>query len=196
MQQMIDLEALFKDGPPEKGGFLSRIFGIFNEEIIRIWARDDRSQYNIHERRPTLYEGNRNYTLDFLFEKEGALFVSEMKCEIQYQNYRYWRLEDPDQLKHHCSKRAFELFLELSRDARSVSAKAGEPIEVSGTVLVWGAATEKGIEAVRNHFGISDVLTVENCISDLLEWQNREYQHMLSERERWISSMFNGLRAR
>lgn len=193
---MIDIATLFKDGPPEKGSFLSRIFGIFNEEIIRIWARDDRSAYNIHERRPTLYEWNRNYTLDFLFEKEGKFFVSEMKCEIQYQNYKYWLLEDPAQLTHHCAKRAFELFLELSRDTKSVSVKAGNQIEVSGTVLVWGAATAKGIEAVRNHFGISDVLTVESCISDLLEWENQEYLHLLTEREQWVSSLFNGLRTR
>jgi hypothetical protein len=194
---MIDLATLFKDGPPERGSFLSRIFGIFNEEVIRIWARDGRSPYNIHERRPTLHEGSRRYTLDFLFEKCGALFVSEMKCEIQYQNYRYWRLDDPEQLKHHCTKRAFELFLELSRDARSVSVKAGgEPVEVVGTVLVWGAATARGVLAVRDHSGISDVLTVEGCIRDLLEWDNPEYLRLLSEREQWISSMFTGLRTR
>lgn len=104
---MIDLPALFQDGPPEKGSFLSRIFGIFNEEIVRIWARDSRSPYNIFERRPTLFGGSRNYTLDFLFEKDGALFVSEMKCEIQYHNYRYWRLESPAQLKHHVVVKCF-----------------------------------------------------------------------------------------
>lgn len=95
---------------------------------------------------------------------------------------------------HHCTKRAFELFLDLSQDAGSVSVKAGDSIEVSGTVLVWGSATAKGIEAVRNHFGISDVLTVEDCISDLLEWQNQEYQQFLSARAEWVSSMFKGLR--
>lgn len=193
---MIELSAFFKDGSPDKGSFLSRIFGIFNEEIIRIWARDPRSPYSIHERRPTLYDGSRGYTLDFLFEKDGTLFVSEMKCEIQYQNYKYWRLDDPEQLKHHCAKRAFALFLELSRDTKSVEVKAGRAIDVGGTVLVWGAATPEGVEAVCNHFGISDVLTVEDCIRDLLDWENQEYQRLLSEREQWVLSLFSELRAR
>lgn len=191
---MVDLAALFQDGSPEKGSFLSRVFGIFNEEIIRIWARDEKSPYNIHERRPILYEGSRSYTLDFLFEKNSELFVSEMKCEIQYQNYKYWRLTNPKQLEHHLSKRAFELFLQLSRDSHSVPVKAGEPIEVKGTVLVWGSATPAGITAVRDHFGISDVLTVESCVHDLLEWNNLEYRALLREREQWLLSLFNGLR--
>lgn len=117
-----------------------------------------------------------------------------MKCEVQYHNYKYWRLEHSSQIEHHCSKRAFELFLELSQEPGSVQVKAGEPINVSGTVLVWGAATSQGIEAVRNLYGISDVLTIESCVSDLLEWENREYQKLLFERKQWVLSLFNGLR--
>lgn len=191
---MRDLAAIFQDGPSQKGSFLSRIFGIFNEEIIRIWARDVRSPYVLHEQRPTLYDGTRAYTLDFLFEKNNEFFVSEMKCEIQYQNYRYWRLTNPNQLDHHLSKRAFELFLQLSRDAYSVPVKAGKPIEVKGTVLIWGAASSVGISATQEQFGISDVLTIESCIGDLLEWNNHEYQVFLSQREDWLSSFFDALR--
>lgn len=107
---MDDLSEIFKDGPHEKGSFLSRVFGIFNEEIVRIWARDSRSPYNIHESRPTLYDqDNKPYTLDFLFEQDGKFYVSEMKCEIQYNNYRYWRLESPKQLEHH-KKNALHYF--------------------------------------------------------------------------------------
>jgi len=129
-----------------------------------------------------------------LLEKDGALFVSEMKCEIQYQNYRYWRLSSHNQLKHHLSKKAFELFLQLSQDPTSVLVKAGTPIKVSGTVLVWGAATPEGIAEVRNEFGITDVLTVESCINDLVGWNNIEYRELLDLRDQWISSLFKGLR--
>jgi hypothetical protein len=192
---MVDLAALLKDGSPEKGSFLSRVFGIFSEEIIRIWARDQKSPYNLHERRPTLYDDeNRSYTLDFLFEKNGDFFVSEMKCEVQYQNYKYWRLTNLKQLEHHLSKTAFKLFLKLSENSHSVPVHAGEPLEVKGTVLVWGAATLEGIAAVRDRYGISDVLTVESCVRDLIEWNNLEYQAFLREREQWLLSLFNGLR--
>ena len=191
---MKELAEIFRDSPPEKGKFLSRIFGIFSEEIIRIWARDKRSLYSIHDRRPTLYKENSKYTLDFLLEKNGEIFVSEMKCEIQYQNYKYWRLVDTQQLQHHLKKRAFNLFLSLSRDPKSVIVKAGSRIEIAGTVLVWGAATPKGIEAVKRQFGISDVLTVESCIRDLVNWSNQEYSEFLRMRERWLSSLFANLR--
>ena len=191
---MKELAEIFRDSPPEKGKFLSRIFGIFSEEIIRIWARDKRSLYSIYDRRPTLYKENSKYTLDFLLEKNGEIFVSEMKCEIQYQNYKYWRLVDTQQLQHHLKKRAFNLFLSLSRDPKSVIVKAGSQIEIAGTVLVWGAATPKGIEAVKRQFGISDVLTVESCIRDLVNWSNQEYSEFLRMRERWLSSLFANLR--
>lgn len=194
LNRMVDLAALFQDGPPEKGSFLSRVFGIFNEEIIRIWARDEKSPYNIHEHRPTLYDGNKPYTLDFLFEKNSEFFVSEMKCEVHYQKYRYWRLTNSQQLEHHRSKKAFELFLRLSHDSHSVPVKAGEPITVKGTVLVWGAATLAGVTAAQDRFGISDVLTLESCVGDLLKWNNLEYRSLLHEREQWLLSLFNGLR--
>jgi hypothetical protein len=193
---MNDFAEIFQDGPPEKGSFLSRVFGIFNEEIIRIWARDSRSPYNIHEHRPTLYENKKRYTLDFLLEKNGDLFVSEMKCEIQYQNYRYWRLNSTRQLEHHRKKRAFELFLNISQDPSSVLVKAGEAVKIKGTVLVWGAATDQGVAEVTREFGISDVLTVESCIKDLSTWGNQEYESFLCAREQWLASLFTRLRGK
>jgi hypothetical protein len=193
---MSDLSEMLQDGPPEKGSYLSRIFGIFNEEIVRIWARDPRSPYEILEKRPTLYEMGKYYTLDFLLLQDGKAFVSEMKCEIQYQNYRYWRLAEPSQLKHHKNKKAFELFLQLSKDPGSVSVKANGDVEVRGTILVWGAATEEGIEAVKAEYGISDVITVENCINDLVSWENESYLELLDQRDEWSSSLFSKLRGK
>ena len=196
---MTDLAELFKDGPPEKGSFLSRVFGIFSEEVIRIWARAEESPYSIHDKRPTLYEkcgSSKRATLDFLLQKDGGFFVSEMKCEIQYQNYKYWRLTDPEQLKHHySSSNSFRMFLDLSRDTDSVRVlAAGEPIDVKGTVLVWGASTSEGECLVKSRFGIADILTVESCVNDLVAWDNQQYLNLLKAREHWLSSLFKGLR--
>jgi len=193
---MPDLAEVFQDGPFQKGSYLSRIIGIFNEEIIRIWAQDQRSSYDILEKRPTLYEEGKPYTLDFLLVQNGHAFVSEMKCEIQYQKYRFWKLTDPDQLDHHKNKKAFELFLRLSQDPSSVLVKAGGEIEVRGTVLVWGSASIDGIEAVKEHYGFSDVLTLEGCINDLVSWNNENYLRLLTEREEWSASLFSALRAK
>jgi len=59
---------------------------------------------------------------------------------------------------------------------------------------VWGAATPEGIRAVKDHYGFSDVLTVEGCIEDLVSWKNGSYFQLLEEREEWSSSLFNALR--
>lgn len=191
---MDDLSEIFKDGPHEKGSFLSRVFGIFNEEIVRIWARDSRSPYNIHESRPTLYDqDNKSYTLDFLFEQDGKFYVSEMKCEIQYNNYRYWRLESPKQLEHH-KKNAFKLFLQITKDPKSVKVKAGLTVTPSGAILVWGAAYEYGIKSVSEEYGFSDILTVESCIRDLVRWSNTEYADLLEKYESWCGELFGALK--
>ena len=191
---MKDLAEIFKDGPHEKGSFLSRVFGIFNEEIIRIWARDYRSPYNNHEKRPTLYDlDNKPHTLDFLFEKDGKFYVSEMKCEIQYNNYRYWRLESSKQLEHH-KKNAFKLFLKIAKDPMAVPVKAGDAVVTSGAILVWGAAYDHGIKSVSEEFGFSDILTVENCMRDLVQWSNTEYIDLLEAYESWCGALFNALK--
>ena len=191
---MADLLSTFRDGPAAKGSFLSRVFGILNEEIIRIWAMDPRSPYDIADRRPTLYDAGRAYTLDFLFLRDGNSFVSEMKCEVQYQNYRFWKLTEPSQLDHHKNKKAFELFLRLASDSSSVPVRAGTDIRVDGTVLIWGSASSEGIDLVKGQFGFHDVLTVEKCISDLASWENERYLKLLNERQEWSSSLFNTLR--
>ena len=192
---MSDLADILRSGRPRKGSFLSRMFGIFNEEIIRIWARDPRSAYNIHAKRPTLYGPSGRYTLDFLFESHGELFVSEMKCEIQYQGYRYWRLEDSSQLAHHV-KPAFQLFLQSAKDPLSLSlaVRAGESVTVNGAILVWGAATDMGIRTVKEEFGFHDVLTIESCVNELAAWENDEYKAFLNELEQWSSELFDALR--
>jgi hypothetical protein len=192
---MPDLAATFKSGPPQKGAYLSRLFGIFNEEVIRIWASDPRSPYEVSPKRPTLYEMGKPYTLDFLFMRDGRSFVGEMKCEIQYQDYVYWRLSEPQQLEHHRNKKAFQLFLALSMAPSSVRVRvAGGEVEVHGSVLVWGAATADGIEAVKKQYGIADVLTIEGCIADLISWESESYLRLLQERESWASSLFRALR--
>ena len=165
---MLDIVGMLQNGPRAKGTFLSRVFGIFSEEIVRIWARDERSPYSLADRRPVLYEDEKPYVLDFLFHREDESYVSEMKCEIQYQNYKYWRLTDAGQLTHHTTKKGFQLFLKLAQEVNSVPVKAGRRIEPTGTVLVWGSTSALGIRSVKETYGISDVLSVENCIDDLV----------------------------
>jgi putative transcriptional regulator len=69
------LDALFRKGPPARGKFLSRLFGIFSETIVQVWSEDERAPYKNHGRprlaaREVANGGIRakSPTLDFLFE--------------------------------------------------------------------------------------------------------------------------------
>lgn len=87
-----------------RGKFLSRVFGIFSEDIVRLWAKDDRSPYE-DLGRPTVKQNcaTKGYTLDFTLRhaETKKTYISELKCEIEYQNYRYLVLTDTSQLDHH-----------------------------------------------------------------------------------------------
>ena len=116
-----------------------------------------------------------------------------MKCEIQYQNYKYWMLEDASQLEHHRGKRAFELFLDVAKDPASINVRAGSEVKPSGAILVWGAVSPNGAKSVQDLFGISDVLAVEDCMRDLLRWGNSDYRELITEKKDWCNELYRTL---
>lgn len=76
------------------------MFGIFSEEIISIWYQHERCVYS-HLGRPRVRTdaASQPYTLDFTLQnrKSGKIFISEMKCEIEYRNFKYFVLQDASQ---------------------------------------------------------------------------------------------------
>lgn len=142
-----NLETTFRHEGRTRSAFLARIFGIFNEEIVRVSCRDERTPYNDFGR-PALNEpGSRASTLDFtLVHRDGGdALVTEMKCELALDNFNYLRLVDAVQLDHHRSIVAFQRFMNLARDSVVYEVKvADKPIAVGGTALVWGSVSEEG----------------------------------------------------
>jgi hypothetical protein len=192
-------ELFISENTPYKGlsqrdKFLSRVFGIFSEEIIRIWCKNEKSAF-VDCGRPLLHDTDgKNYALDFLLkDKEGLNFIAEMKCEIEYQKYKYLTLNSAEQLKHH-NKRAFQMLTEIAQSPSKYRVtRNGEPIVVSGACLVWGDATDDGIAKVRQHFGFSHIISVESIINDLISWQDTNYAEFIANYRRWNEELFNGL---
>lgn len=191
-------QAIFKQGGtnPARSKLLSRVFGIFSEEIVRIWARDERSPYDCMGR-PTIKskDGGKRYTLDFALRSRatGHLYVTEMKCEIEYQNFRYFVLEGTEQLTHH-NKPAFKEFLDSAKCVPSQAITVdGKPVETHGAILIWGATTARGKLAVMESTGIHDVLSVADICHDLATWGNAEYYDLLTTRSMWCAELFSGL---
>ena len=123
------------DPMPQREKFLSRLFGIFSEKIIALWADDERAPYQ-NLGRPTVFTGQNKHghTLDFTLRDRatGKIYVAEMKCEIEYQGFKYFVLNKPDQLAHHV-KPAFGAFLDAARRPQETQVRiAGKKTAVQG----------------------------------------------------------------
>ena len=99
----------------KKEKFISRLFGIFNEEIVSIWCNNKKSHYR-NLGRPTLYIDGRHFTLDFTFEdRNKKRYIVEMKSELQYEKFKYMVLSNGSNVNYfqqHLKKKAFQLFVD------------------------------------------------------------------------------------
>ncbi|WP_052437399.1 hypothetical protein [Vibrio hyugaensis] len=184
-------------GCSKRDKFLSRVFGIFNEEIIRIWCENEKSPFT-NLGRPTIYDNDdKHYTLDFLLkDKNGRVFVTEMKCEIEYQKYKYLELVSPTQLVHHSKKRSFSLFLELSNESQKYLVRCNasdEFSEITGTALVWGKVSAEGHSSVQQQHNISHIISLESVINDLQNWSDESFFEFVHEYRGWSEELFSGL---
>jgi len=176
--------------------FLSRVFGIFSEEIVSLWASDARAPYE-NLGRPTIKSLNdsRGYTLDFTLKERasGRIYIAEMKCEIEYQKFKYFVLEDAEQLAHH-KKPAFDAFLKSTTpSADQVVYVNGKRVDVQGAILIWGSVSADGKKAVMASKGFHDILSVANICHDLISWNHDGYRALIVERREWCNDLFGSL---
>lgn len=193
---------LFRSSDGARDKFLARLFGIFSEEIVRIWCRAPEAPYE-DLGRPTIRcaDEKTGYTLDFTLrdKQDEKIYVSEMKCELQYENYRYLSLEAAQQLDHHArgkaaSNEAFRRFLQVARTPASCVVTVKNKAQlVDGAILIWGHCTPQGREAVLAHYGLHSVLSVDAMVQDLIAWKNLDYLRLLDQRQTWCQELFTGL---
>jgi hypothetical protein len=113
--------------------------------------------------------------------------VVEQKCEIEYNDYRYFTLTGPDQLKHH-NKSAFAAFLSAaSGDGEGPRDwnVGGKSVSVDGAILIWGAVPPEGRAAVIEETGLHDILGLDRIIADCAGWKPDAYCKLVSDRRRW-----------
>ena len=192
------MQSLFQspDNRP-RDKFLSRLFGIFSEEIVICWTKDNQSPYKDLDRPTVKLAGEqRGCTLDFTLESksDGQAYITEMKCELEYLDYQFLTLKSPKDLEHH-SNRAFQRFLDAAENPSQYTTTVhGKPKLISGSILVWGRCTEQGRSSVIATYGLHDVLSLEAIIADLIAWQNNDFVKLLDEYQQWTDYLFSGLR--
>lgn len=197
----MDFEQFFKSTEQARDAFLSRLFGLFNEDVVRNWCRCPQAPYE-DLGRPTLWKKGSptlHPTLDFTLRERalgGRTFVAEMKCELQYEGYKYLRLTDAGQLTHHAKAPgiAFKWFLESALAPGAFDVRvAGKPVLVDGTILIWGAVAPEGSAAVNDAYGISAILSVEAMIRDLRRWQPAHWVARVRQLRLWANQLFDVL---
>ena len=183
---------------PGRDKFLSRLFGIFSEEVVRAWCSLPDARYQ-DVGRPYLKRSDerQGHTLDFTLRDpiSGRLYIAEMKCELEYEKYRYLQLTSPDQVRHHeRTGGAFHKFMEVARKPKAIPVTVnGKPVEISGSVLIWGAATPQGAEAVCEAYGFHDLLTIEDMLPALQANQPAEWSERIEDLRTWSNELFNFL---
>jgi hypothetical protein len=118
-----------------------------------------------------------------------------MKCWPEYKNYRHLTLRNAEQLQD-CADdgRAFDAFLKVAKDPlRCKVSVGGEPLTVSGAILIWSTVAKSGLTAVRQAHHLTTVLSLRKIIDDLVTWEDERYQAFLEERLGWCQQLFYGL---
>jgi hypothetical protein len=116
-----------------------------------------------------------------------------MKCEIEFNNFRYLVLERPDQLEHH-NKPAFAAIKEAAINPHNHQAYVNGHLQpLDGAILIWGAATQAGKNSVVKAYGFHDVLTIEEICCDLVQWNDQAYSDLIETRRQWCNELFDGL---
>lgn len=194
---MGSMEALFRRPEVGRGAYLSRLFAFFSEEVVRHWAACDQAPYR-DIGRPVVWDGsgNRNHVLDFTLQRrsDGRTLVAELKCEIEFEGYRYLDLRGPEQVRHHERGAVFQKFLRLAREPTSLRVTVGgKPVAVDGGVLVWGVMSAEGRQSTMSHYRLADVLSIEMMLQDLQSWQPETWAGWVQERRRWSDELFDWL---
>ncbi len=68
---------------------------------------------------------------------------------------------------------------------------SSKPIEVGGAVLIWGAVTPEGREAVMRQYAITDVLSVEAMLEDLRIWAPETWTERMARYRGWTDDLFD-----
>jgi hypothetical protein len=188
--------SFFRSPTPARDKYLSRLFGLFSEEVVRTWSACPQAPYADLGRPTVCRPGEtRGHTLDFTFRRResGRDYAAELKCELEYDGYRYLTLTNSDQVRHHTSV-AFAKLLGLARNPQSfIVRRQGRVEPVDGAILVWGSLTEDGRRMTMEEYGFADVLSVEAMVFDLQAWSPTAWRELINRYRGWTLELFDFL---
>lgn len=187
----------------KQANFLSRIIGIFSEDVVRFWLENKKCKYNFLGR-PQVWTENdsKKYSLDYLLQdkKTKKCYIAEQKCFFGFKDGKLKKISEAETFsivfdKWSNEKRnhtvAWARFIEFNNDSH-VSIK-NKKCDVSGKILVWASCDKKAKKDFQKKHNIFDVVSFEQVIRDLNKWEDRKYLGFLKDRKKWINQLFNSL---
>lgn len=77
-------------------------------------------------------------------------------------------------------------------ESRLVKVK-GRPTEFAGAIIIGGATTPEGRTAAMKTYGFADVLSLEEMLRDLRDWDDAAWRSRVAVFRGWADGMFDGL---
>lgn len=210
VKKMMNFDEIFNSVSPNRDKFLSRIFGIFAEEIIRIWCNDKRSTYE-NLGRPSIYSppnNRRPSTLDFTFRERNntnKIYIVEMKCWLEYERYKFLPLECvnfPGVIRIMNNSKGFKEFLKLAQrpnddnvriSYKAITGDVVNNVQIAGAILIWSKVDALNISRLKLTYRFADVLSLEGICNELISWENTEYCELMNKKKNWCDFLFNKL---
>ena len=181
--------------------FKSRIFGIFSEEIVRIWLKNPKCKYD-DLGRPTLYDLNiqKLAQLDFTLrnKKTKKLFIAEQKCFYGYRKGRMETISNSDvfiknfeswsKMKMKQTK-AWECFVNFNQKKYHIKINKEEKI-IDGRILIWAKYDEAGKKRMLDDLKLNEIISIEEVIKDLIRWGDKDYIDFIQKKKKSIMELF------
>jgi len=204
------MEFFEKNIEENKISFLARVFGIFSEEIPKIWFELKGFQVL---GRPTISIENENKTekatLDFCQEKGGKYYIVEQKCFLAYDDCKLLNTES-DEFKNAFEKwhnnkkeqtKAWKFFVNFNTNTGNYSITykknkndKSKPLKNNEIKkkLIWGSISDNGKEIIKKHLGEDlEIYSIEEMIKEIIN--KEEYLNLIKSYQDSLIAFFNFL---
>lgn len=191
----------------EEVNFLSRIFGVFSEEIVKIWCANDlinEGYKYIGKPHIKIKDKKRPLELDHLLYSEikNEYYLVEQKSFHGYKNGKLASMEDTDiflksfktwsrgKSKNQKSK-AWDIFINFVEHPMEVNCNGNSYHDIK-TLLIWSKGTPEGKRKFIDNsgIGVSEVLFLIDLKNALIQCEDQQYKALIDKKKKWIDELF------
>ena len=175
---------------------MARVFGLFAEDIVRLWTRLPNSPCPYLDLgRPSFYDEHGKYTnqtFDFAFVPKGQsepkrFWLGELKSWVDYESGRHAMLTQEMAQKH--AEDIWACIEGKQAKVKKAAGTEGVPMRCEGVILVWPCSAE-----ITLRDPLKGVVTLERVLRDLnAPGRPDDLKKMLHEFDHACGKLLSGL---